>query len=168
MDRLAKNVTRELSPKDDLDRAELSGFQIVKRGAMKFIADLRGGILSDGYHEFKMFRAFTDEGELRIIIGTLGSGSCILNCALDKSKFLKVSDDFHEINYRADLKALTVRNGGLIAILSPFTGKAAHLSGYHSIERRGMEYFGTIGARTEKIEFIGPSPPAIIESLAIG
>lgn len=153
------------STRGERDSLQSPKYQIISQGALKFIADSRGNILSEGFHDFKPFRATTPQGEYHLLIGSLGSKSVVLNLSSDGNSIISVSEEFHSIAFSSELKAFTIKNGALTWIIDPLTGCPAHKTGYHSIERHNNEFFGRIGATKEKIEFHQTPPNTINPSI---
>jgi hypothetical protein len=122
-------------------------YRIIKRGALKFIANYAGKIVSNGYHEFKFFKF----GKLHCFSGILGAMTVILKVPVNPDDFLLPSNEFHDLSFNKDLGLFLIKTGAMSYILNPITGKAFS-KGYHDIFRNaGGDLMGRTGAHEEVI-----------------
>lgn len=149
----------------DLDFDAPKGFSTIRRGALTYIVNSRGEVISGGFHDFKPLRVIGKGYELRILLGTLGSQTFILNALGDGQRIETRTQGHHQIEYRKDLRSLVVRSGAMLWLLDPLSGEHAHLQGYHSIERRGSDYYGIVGATTERINISSELPPVVSDDI---
>src|SRR3990167_912584 len=80
-------------------------YHFVKEGSLTYIVDEVGNKVSDGYHEFEIFKAEAEGGsEIRGILAGLGAMRRVLSPPTeDNPRFRASEEEFHALQYRPDL-----------------------------------------------------------------
>lgn len=127
-------------------------YHFVKQGSLTYIVDETGDKVSDGYHEFEIFKAEAEGGsEIRGILASLGAKKKVLSPPTeDNPKFRASEEEFHELHYRPDLGGVFTTKTGAMQHIVGSDGKPAS-KGYHDIYRSGDKIYGKVGARVEEI-----------------
>jgi len=137
----------------ELQGEKINGnYRIIRKGALKYIVNPEGKMVSDGYHEFKVFKHNNMVG----LIGKKGSIQKLLKMpqSLDDS-FEESPANFHEINFDDELGLMIVSRGAMSYILDMQTGQEIS-KGYHKIVKREGKLYGQTGAKEEEIELFSP------------
>lgn len=123
-------------------------YSIIKEGAMKYITNSRGKIVSEGYHDFKVIR----HGELLALIGQTGAMQRLLKMPTSEEGFFEESPaEFHELRFNNELGLLIAKEGAMQFILDMNTGEKIS-EGYHSFFEKNGKLYGRMGARMEEID----------------
>ncbi|MCK4540008.1 hypothetical protein KAU09_02545 [Candidatus Parcubacteria bacterium] len=125
-------------------------YRILKKGALKYIINNDGKIVSEGYHEFDIFK----HDNVIALIGRKGAMQNLLKTPQNLDDFFEESpEDFHDIYFDDSLGLMIVSTGAMNYVLDMQTGQKIS-KGYHEIVKRGDKLYGQIGATEEEIEFI--------------
>lgn len=127
-------------------------YQVRKKGALNYIFDESGRQVSDGYHDFEVYREEEGDATVLSLLGKKGSQKYVLHIPVDETeKFDEVTKGFHDLKYRSDLGGLfVVQSGAMKHILDSKTGEKSE-KGYHSIFQREGVLYGELGSKTERI-----------------
>jgi hypothetical protein len=137
-----------------------SNFGVIQEGAMSYIVDVEGNKISNGYHEFSVYKANTPAGEALVLLARTGSATHMLMAPTADSRFFTESEaEFHDIAFNADLGLLLTKSGSLTHIVDPQQGRIVS-EGYHEIFERDGALIGKIGSREEVIETSARLPKA--------
>ena len=155
-------ITHEaMLPKNQNEREKLpdcqgekinENYQILQKGALKYIGNNEGQIVSKGYHEFKVFK----HNDIVAIVGQEGAKYKLLKIPQNLDGFFEESPArFHEIIFDDELGLIIASAGAMSCILDMQTGQEISKN-YHSIFKRGGKLYGKTGTHEEEIELFTP------------
>lgn len=154
MDRATASEITEFDNQRELS-TEMGKYRMVQKGALKYIADKRGRIVSDGFHSFSVFEH--NEGDTKIvgILGKLGADTRALRPPTSGDPVFRSSPEgFHEIEFRGDLGGrFAIKIGALKYLINDQGRKIS--GGYHEFFIRGGKIIGQIGVDEEEVKIPG-------------
>lgn len=125
-------------------------YRLLKKGALNYIVNNDSKIVSQGYHEVKVFR----HDNVVALIGTLGATQRILKIPQNTDDFFEESPaGFFEIHFDNELGLIVVSVGAAQYILDMQTGQKIS-KGYHEISKRDGKLYGRSGNTEEEIELL--------------
>lgn len=161
------STNRELSPV--ISGENQKKYHFVKQGSLTYIVDEVGNKVSDGYHEFEIFKAEAQGGsEIRGILARLGAMKKVLSPPTENNpRFQASEEEFHAVQYRPDLGGVFTTQTGAMQHIIGYDGKPASKD-FHDIYRSGDKIYGRVGARVEEISrtvaVSGPAPKLRLSS----
>ncbi len=149
-----KTTTSELTKLDNQQElsTETGKYRLVQKGALKYIADKHGHVVSDGFHSFSVFEH--SEGDTKIvgILGRIGADTRALRPpTLEDPVFRSSPEGFHDIEFRKDLGDRFAINIGAMKYLINNHGEKI-TGGYHEFFIRDGKMFGQTGPFVEEVK----------------
>jgi len=137
-------------PVIQVDESIDDNYSIRKSGAMSYIVNKNGKIVSNVYHEFKLFH----EDDIYAMIGQTGAMSKILKLPQNIDDFFEESPtEFHDLHHDAELGLMISTTGAMSYIVEMNTGEIIS-KGYHSFFRKSNTLYGQTGTTIEKVKLI--------------
>jgi hypothetical protein len=143
----------ELKDLPDIQGEKINeNYRILQKGALKYIVNEEGKVVSEGYHEFKVFK----HNDIMALAGKTGATQKLLKMPQSLDNFFEESPaEFHEINFDDELGLMIVSKGAMSYILDMQTGQEIS-KGYHKIVKKGGRLYGQTGATEEEIKLFSP------------
>lgn len=122
-------------------------YSIIERGALSYIKNSKGKIVSNGHHDFKVLR----HGDIMCLIGKTGACSKILKTPETEDGFFEESPiRFHEIHFDDELGLLISTEGANNFIIDMNTASKVS-KGYHEFFKKDGKLYGRKGSKEEEI-----------------
>lgn len=145
-DKLDKLDTLGQTRSEVIKSAEIG---LIKRGAFTYITNKQGIIISDGFHDFKLFTHGDKESQIRGVMGIRGSIKHALwpEVTEEGLRIMSSVEGFHDLEFRPDLgDRFVIKEGASHYYMIGKSGRKLHSKGYREIFQRGGKYYGVKGA----------------------
>ena len=125
----------------------LPGYSVHSKGALNYITNPKGKIVSRGYHEFQVFK----QGDAVALVGMVGAIGNLLKLPCDEDDVFEESEvGFHEIYFDSETQLLLAKTGAKSYIVDPATGRKIS-DGYHEFFWKMGTLYGRIGAVEHRV-----------------